>query len=153
MELAAQVMRTATDLMMVAGLDSEIQFSKKDNVLQIQMLPKSSISSLIAPLVPLQIQTLSTMDTFDFKDGIQDTILTDQFPLYFLSKGFIMNRGVLTFEAGGTVGSVLLLGYPAPLPLIKGDPPEYPDDKSLQNMILKMTEETAQETSETHDQV
>lgn len=149
MESVANVMKTASDLMMLVNLDSELKFSSKEGKLTVEFLPKSALSPLMKPLIPKKPLTLENIHTFSFEDGALHTHLTDQFSLLFLSKGFLMNRGVFTMESREVQGSLILLGYPSSLLLIRGDPPKYPDDRSLKEMILQITEETRRETEGT----
>lgn len=146
MDKAVNGIRTAMDLMMMAGLDSEIRFSKKDNRLQMEMLPKSGVSPQVAPLIPKKPLILENVNQVTFIDGIQKTHITDQITLHFFSKGFIMNRGVLTFTSGNTKGSVIFYGYPTVLTLITGNPPEYPVDAPILDLVQKVTEQTRAET-------
>ena len=146
MDQAVNQLRTAIDLMMMANLDSEIRFSKKDNRLQLEMLPKSGISAQVAPLILKKPLILDSINQVTFIDGVQKTEITDQLTLHFFSKGFLMNRGVLIFSSGNTKGSVILYGYPTILTLKVGEPPEYPSDKNIQELVLKVTEQTRRET-------
>lgn len=146
MDEAVNELRTAIDLMMMAEVDSEIRFSKKDNHLQMEMLPKSSLSDQVAPLIPKKPLILDSINQVTFIDGSKKTHITDQITLHFFSKGFIMNRGVLTFTSGNTKGSVIFYGYPTILTLIKGDPPEYPQDAPILDLVQKVTEQTRAET-------
>jgi type II secretory pathway pseudopilin PulG len=52
MNQVVHLLKTASDLMMMVDFDSEIRFSKKEDKLQVEMVPKSSISPLILPLIP-----------------------------------------------------------------------------------------------------
>lgn len=151
MDTAVNQLRTAMDLMMMANLDSEIRFSKKDNHIQMEMLPKSGVSSQVAPLIPKKTLILESINQVTFLDGIQKTNITDQITLHFFSKGFLMNRGVLTFTSGNTKGSVIFHGYPTILTLIKGDPPEYPEDAKILDLVQKVTEQTRSETIPTEN--
>lgn len=146
MDKAVNELRTAIDLMMMADLDSEIRFSKKDNYIQMEMLPKSGVSPQVAPLIPKKPLNLESINQVTFLDGVKKTYITDQITLHFFSKGFIMNRGVLTFTSGNTKGSVIFYGYPTILTLISGDPPEYPADTAILDLVQKATEQTRAET-------
>lgn len=146
MDKAVNEMRTAIDLMMMANLDSEIRFSKKDNHIQMEMLPKSGVSAQVNPLIPKKPLILESINQVTFVDGVQKTHITDKITLHFLSKGFLMNRGVLTFTSGNTKGSVIFYGYPTILTLTAGDPPEYPSDTAILDLVQKATEQTRAET-------
>ena len=147
MDRAVNLIKTASDLMMMVNLDSEIKISSKEGRYQLELIPKSGISPLIAPLIPSSPLVLDSIDEIEFEDGINNNILKT-FSLDFLSKGFLMNRGQLSFKRGSTQGYITLLGYPASLPLVVGKPPDYPNDKAIQDLVLKITEQTRLETAE-----
>jgi hypothetical protein len=146
MDKAVNELRTVIDLMMMANLDSEVRFSRKDNHIQMEMLPKSGVSAQVAPLIPKKPLILDSINQVTFIDGIQKTHITDKITLHFFSKGFLMNRGVLTFTSGNTKGSVIFYGYPTILTLTTGEPPEYPADTAILDLVQKATEQTRAET-------
>jgi type II secretory pathway pseudopilin PulG len=146
MDRAVNLIKTASDLMMMVNLDSEVKISSKEGRYQLELIPKSGISPLIAPLLPASPLVLETIDDIEFEDGINNKILKI-FSLDFLSKGFLMNRGILSFKSGSTQGYITFLGYPASLPLTIGKPPDYPSDKAIQDLVLKITEQTRLETT------
>lgn len=146
MDKAVNQLRTAIDLMMMVNLDSEIRFSKKNDHIQMEMLPKSGVSAQVAPLIQKKPLTLESINQVTFIDGVQKTHITDQITLQFLSKGFLMNRGVLTFTSGNTKGSVIFYGHPTTLNLVTGIPPEYPADTAILDLVQKATEQTRAET-------
>lgn len=145
MSRVVQMLNRATDLMMLVNLDAEIRFSKKGDHFEVELIPKSSLSPLTQPLLTNKPLVLERINHIAFKDGIQDTVLTDNFSLVFLSKGFLMNRGVITLQTPSLTGSILLYGYPAPVELTKGVI-AYPDDKPFVDLIQKLTEQTRLET-------
>lgn len=145
MSQVVNLLNQAVDLMTLVNLDSEIRFSKKNDRLEVEFIPKSGISPLIQPLIAKKPLLLENVKEISFKDGIQDTLLTDNFSLLFLSKGFLMNRGVISLKTPNITGSILLFGYPAPLSLTKGTL-TYPDEKPFQDLIQKITEQTRLET-------
>ena len=110
------------------------------------LIPKSGISPLIASLIPKESIVFDTIEEISFKDAYQDTVLKPPFSLVMLSKGFLMNRGVLTMKSNQVIGSIILYGYPSSVSLIKGPPPKYPEDESLQDLIQKVTDQTRMET-------
>lgn len=145
MSHVVNLLNRAIDLMTLVHLDAEVRFSKKDNQLHVAFIPKSGVSPLVEPLIAKTPLILENVQETSFKDGIQDTELTNNFSLLFLSKGFLMNRGVLKLKTSSLIGSILLYGYPAHLTLIKGDQ-SYPDEKPFHDLIVKITEQTRLET-------
>lgn len=149
MHATSELLTKAVNLMMLVNIDSEVHFFKINDIYHAKFVPKSGISALITPLLPKEPVMLKNIDAISFEDGIQKTVLSNEITLHFLSKGFVMNRGVLTLKSPHATGSFLLLGYPSQMTLIKGPPIKYPDDKTFQNFIQKTTEQTRQETVET----
>lgn len=143
------LMMTAMDLMMMVNLDSEIHFSRKDEQkIMVEMVPKSGVSPLINKLIPKKPFIIESIKDVLFTDAVTKVETGDKITLKFLSKGFLMNRGVLTLSGGNTQASVTLYGYPTALPILRGEPPKYPSDTHIQDSILKITEQTRQETAE-----
>lgn len=145
MSSVVHLLNRAVDLMTLVDLDSEVRFSKKKDRLHVELIPKSGVSALVLPLISASPLILENVQDISFRDGIQETELTDNFSLFFFSKGFLMNRGVLKLNSPQALASVLLYGYPAPLSLIKGNI-QYPDEKPFQDLIQKMAEQIRLET-------
>lgn len=132
------VLNTASELMMLVNLDSEVRFSKVDGVLQARIAPQSGVSTIVQPLVKEGPISLPHLGEIVFKDGVQQTTLTPPFSLTFKSKGFLMNRGILQLQGKNTERYVVFRGYPTPFAPLLGSV-EY-QDPSFRDRIEKMTE-------------
>lgn len=139
------VLNTASELMMLVNLDSEVRFSVEDGKIQVKIAPQSGIPRTVLPLLTEEPITLSHLDQVVFKDGMQQTTLTPPFSLVFESKGFLMNRGILQLQGHGNERYLLFKGYPSPFLPLSGD--EGYQEGSFRDMVEKMTEQVKSATA------
>lgn len=141
-----ELIRTAQELMMIANLDSEVEISRSGEKTVVQLIPKSAVSPLIANFVTQAKVEVETIDAIEFEDAFRSIVLRPKFSLSFISKGFLLNRGVLKMRGGGISRSLVLLGYPAPLKLEAGERVFYPYSDEIQRRTEEITRQTAIET-------
>lgn len=133
------ILNTASEMMMLVDLDSEVRFSEEDGKLKIALVPQSGVSHNVLPLLKDQPITLSHLDKVFFRDGVQQTMLTPPFSLTFESKGFLMNRGILQLQGKGIERYFVFLGYPAKFSPLSGNE-EY-QDGGMRDRVEKITEQ------------
>lgn len=145
----ASLLRNAQELMMVAHVDSEVKFQKGDQDTQVTLTLKSSAPEPPLPLFNRGELHLTRIEKLSFDDSSQESGSRLNWSLFFFSKGFVMNTGILKMEGNGVTRSIVFHGYPAPLVLESGTPIFLPYASSLLQELESMTEWTRRETSET----
>jgi hypothetical protein len=133
------VLNTASELMMIVNLDTEVRFSESEGKIEVTIAPQSSVQPNIYPLLKDNPVTLTHLDGVLFKDGVQQTMLKPPFTLTFESKGFLMNRGILQLQGRGTERYLIFRGYPTPFSPLSGSA-EY-QEEGFRDMVEKMSEQ------------
>ena len=139
-------LKIAQELMMMANLDSEVQIQKTGEGFLVEILPKSSTTQMVKPLLKQPSKSLSALDQISFENAADDSLAVDRISLKFFSKGFVMSRGVLTIKAGNISRSIILSGSPGPLSLIETSSANYPYSPELFQWIEQVTAQTGAET-------
>lgn len=142
----AEELRVAQELMVLTGLDSEVRFQSTPDGMTAEIIPKSSIAPLTKPLLKYSKKVFADLDEVIYEDASEDVALKDSFSLTFFSKGFVMNRGVLSLRGGNTVRSIVLPGYPAPIVLIEGGRKYLPNSIETSQWTEQVTLQTGAET-------
>jgi type II secretory pathway pseudopilin PulG len=144
MDRFVEQLRNAQNAMMLLNIDSEVKISTDTRGVSVEWVPKSPISQMASRLFKPQ-ETYHYLTDISFQDAFKDLVLKDNFSLSFLSKGFLMNRGVLKLQADKEVRYLLMPGYPWPfhLSLYK---PTLPDYGAIEDIVREITNTTAQET-------
>jgi hypothetical protein len=138
------VLNTASELMMLVNLDTEVRFSESGGKIEVAIAPQSAVPLSVHPLLKDNPVVLSHLDGVLFRDGVQHTMLTPPFTLTFESKGFLMNRGILQLQGKGTQRYLIFRGYPAPFSPLSGNA-EY-EEEGFRDMVEKMTEQIRSQT-------
>jgi hypothetical protein len=107
------VLNTATELMMLIDIDSEVRFSESAGSISVILVPQSGVPTTVFPLLSKEPILLSYLEGVQFKDGVKGTLLKPPFALTFESKGFLMNRGILQLKGNGLERYLVFRGYPA----------------------------------------
>lgn len=144
MDRFVEQLRNAQNAMMLLNIDSEIKITSEPSGINVEWVPKSPLSQMASRLFKPQ-ETYHYITEVVFQDAFKDLVLKDSFSLSFLSKGFLMNRGVLKVQADKEVRYLLMPGYPWPFQLSLHKPaiPEY---GAIEDNVREITNTTAQET-------
>lgn len=144
MDRFVEQMRNAQSAMMLLNIDSELKIATQPSGISVEWVPKSPLSEMASRLFkPKEIYSYLTEITF--QDAFKDLVLKDSFSLSFLSKGFLMNRGILKMQAGKEIRYVLMPGYPWPFQLTASKP-ELPPFGAIEDNVREITNTTLQET-------
>lgn len=137
--------KKAQEMMVLLNQDSMVRFHSEPEGITVEIIPLSTPSKAAIALIPKEKLLLKYIKTADFEDAYTAKVWRNNLDIFFTSKGFLMNRGLLKMEGDGTSRTLVLLGYPAPIHLQAGDAP-YPHDRDLQEFIQKLVDQTASET-------
>ena len=138
------VLNTASELMMLVNLDTEIRFSEVGGKLQVKIAPQSGVPLTVHPLLQDNPILLTHLDSVSFRDGVQQTVLKPPFSLTFESKGFVMNRGILKLEGRGFERYLVFRGYPFPFSPLTAEQ-EY-QEEGFRDKVERMTEQVRSQT-------
>jgi hypothetical protein len=140
------LIRKAEELMMIANLDSDISFDQEGDLIRVSLIPKSAVSQSMKPLLVGSSLLLRYVDAIAFEDAFAETVLTPKFSLTFISRGYLMNRGVLQMRGNEVTRSIILYGYPTSVVLLDGEKVFFPYSNELDDEIQQLMEQTALET-------
>jgi type II secretory pathway pseudopilin PulG len=147
MSRVVSLLSSAQELMMVAHLDSKVEFKVSlDGQVQASLVPASSTPHFLNAFIAKSVSSLKYIEKITFTDAFQDTTLVNSFTLWFASKGFLMNRGTLTMEGQGLTGNIILIGYPSALELVMGQKVPFPHVLDLRDELEAIGLQTAVET-------
>lgn len=144
MDRLVEQLRNAQNAMMLLNIDSEVKISSEREGITVEWVPKSPLSEMASRLFKPK-ETYTYLSEVLFEDAFKDLVLRENFSLSFLSKGFLMNRGILKLQADKDVRYVLMPGYPWPFQLV-GSRPELPPFGAIEDNVREITSTTIQET-------
>lgn len=143
---AAHLIATLQDLMLIANVDSSISFEKSAQGLIMKINPLSGVPYYLIPEIHQKPYLFKHLKEIQFEEGTTNMMRNPPFALSFISKGFLMNRGILHFKSPSTQRKMLFLGYPAPFKLSQKDLLYLPMETEINNENERMTLATFQET-------
>lgn len=130
-------LRKAQAVMVLLDGDIEIKFKRAPQGFSMEWVPAGILSKSVSNRMGEREEALPHLQEISFQDGVKDLLLKPPFSLQFLSRGFLMNRGVLTLKGAQTERHLLLVGYPWELQLVSKRP-LYTFPVEIQDWILTL---------------